>query len=310
VCGIAKNISEGAIRDRRKVGPKEKEKGMDTKGILEIIQRNGKNHAGIIAILEEIQEECSYLPEEALRLVARETGRSLADIYGVATFYKAFSLKPKGRHCISACLGTACHVRGAQKIVEEFSQELGIKPGETTPDNEITFETVNCLGACALGPIVVSDGHYFANVTARKVGEILRDTREGTFDSDGSQETHPFLIEVSCPRCGRSLMDSGTSLHGHPSILITASMNGKTGWARIPSLYGHFSRTHEHDFPADAIVQLSCPHCASSFQDGSRCVDCGAPLATMRLADNSGVFRICTRTGCEGHLLDIGRAEL
>ena len=84
------------------VGPKEKERGMDTKGILDIIKRNGKNHAGIIAILEEIQEECSYLPEEALRLVARETGRPLADIYGVATFYKAFSLKPKGKHCISA----------------------------------------------------------------------------------------------------------------------------------------------------------------------------------------------------------------
>ena len=92
-----------------------------------------------------------------MRLVAREAGLSLTDIYGLATFYKAFSLKPRGKHCISACLGTACHVGGAERIVEKFKKQFDLEPSETTPDNEITFETVNCLGACTLGPIVVSD---------------------------------------------------------------------------------------------------------------------------------------------------------
>lgn len=283
---------------------------MDTKDILDIIQRNDKNKGGLIAILEEIQAEYSYLPEAALRLLAKESGHSLADIYGVATFYKAFSLKPKGKHCVSACLGTACHVRGAQKIVEEFKQQLGIQPGETTPDNEITFETVNCLGACALGPIVVSDEHYFADVNTQKVKEIIRDTRDGTCGSDGGSDGHRFPIEVFCPRCRQSLMDRENCLHGYPSILLNSSMNGKTGWTRIPSLYGLFTRTHEHEIPDNTIINLSCPHCGSAFQDSSSCVECGAPLASMQLKGGNGVFSICTRTGCRGHLLDLDRADL
>ena len=136
---------------------------MNPEPILRIIENHTKgNQTGLISILEDIQADYSYLPEEALRIVSEKTGRSLVDIYGVATFYKAFSLKPRGKHLISACLGTACHVRGGQAVASEFQRQLGIKPGETTSDNLITLETVNCLGACALGPIVVVDGHYFS----------------------------------------------------------------------------------------------------------------------------------------------------
>ncbi len=131
-----------------------------------------------------------------MRLIAQETGHSLTDIYGVATFYKAFSLKPKGKHSISACLGTACHVRGAQTVVEEFKRELNVASGETTPDNEITFETVNCLGACALGPIVVCDGHYFANVNKREIKEIIQITKEGIKGSDGGLTKYAFPLEI------------------------------------------------------------------------------------------------------------------
>ncbi|MFH2120827.1 MAG: NAD(P)H-dependent oxidoreductase subunit E [Pseudomonadota bacterium] len=278
---------------------------MDTKKILDIIQKNDKSKGGLISILEEIQEEYTYLPEIALRQVAKETGNPLADIYGVATFYKAFSLKPRGKHCVSACLGTACHVRGAQRIVEEFTQQLGITPGETTPDNEITFETVNCLGACALGPIVVSDGHYFANVTARKVKEIIRDTNDGTYGSDEESKGYEFPIEAFCPRCNRSLMDIENCLDGYPSILITVSMEGKSGWVRIPSLYGHFARVHEHEIPKNTIVSMLCPYCRSILQDSFSCVECGAPLASMKINGGDGVLRICTREGCNGHLLEL-----
>jgi NADH-quinone oxidoreductase subunit E len=282
---------------------------METKKISEIIQKNSEKKGGLISILEAIQEEFTYLPETALRLVAQETGHSLTDIYGVATFYKAFSLKPKGRHCVSACLGTACHVRGAQKIKEEIAQQLSIKPGETTPDNEITFETVNCLGACALGPIVISDGHYFANVTAGKVKEILRETREGSY-GDGESRGYEFPLEASCPQCNRSLMDSENCLDGYPSISLVVSSEGKDGWMRMPSLYGHFGRIHEHDVPANTIVGIYCPHCRSLLKDGISCVECGALLASLKINGGDGVLRICTREGCNGHLLELNQARV
>src|SRR5574340_85229 len=154
---------------------------MKRKPILRIIEnhRNDSQY-GLISILEEIQADYSYRPEEALRIVSEKTGRSLVDIYGVATFYKAFSLRPRGKHLISVCLGTACHVRGAQSIASEFQRHLGIKAGETTSDHLITLETVHCLGACALGPIVVADGHYFSNVNKREIRQIIRQTKDGT----------------------------------------------------------------------------------------------------------------------------------
>ena len=146
---------------------------VDPETIRKILDKHSREQGALIAILEDIQAEYGYLPEEALRMVGKRTGRSLVDIYGIATFYHAFSLKPRGRHLICACSGTACHVRGAPKVIEEFERQLGIKAGQTTPDGEFTFQTVNCLGACALGPIVVVDGHYFSNVKTAKVKKIL-----------------------------------------------------------------------------------------------------------------------------------------
>ncbi len=139
-----------------------------------------QTNGSLIAMLEEIQAEDGYLSEEALRSVAERTGRSLVDVYGVATFYRSFSLKPRGRHLICACLGTACHVRGAPGIVEELERCLGVKAGETTSDGEFTLETVNCLGACALGPIIVVDGRYFSNVDQAGVKDIVAKLHAGS----------------------------------------------------------------------------------------------------------------------------------
>jgi NADH-quinone oxidoreductase subunit E len=133
----------------------------------------------MIDMLQALQAREGYLSEESLRALSRRTGRSLVDIYGVATFYRSFSLKPRGKHLICACLGTACHVRGAPKIAEELERRLAIKAGQTTPDGEFTLETVNCLGACALGPVVVVDGRCFPNVHASSVGGILVKARAG-----------------------------------------------------------------------------------------------------------------------------------
>jgi len=142
--------------------------------IERILATHGNGHGGLIAVLEATQAEYGYLPETALRLVAEKSGSSLVDVYGVATFYRSFSLQPRGRHLIRACLGTACHVRGAPMIVEELERQLGIRAGETTPDGEFTLETVNCLGACALGPIVVLDDRCFSQVNTAKARQILR----------------------------------------------------------------------------------------------------------------------------------------
>lgn len=142
--------------------------------VPEIIDKYKGQKKALIAILQEIQQIYSYLPEPALRLVSKKLGIPLIDVFSVATFYRAFSLKPRGRHQITVCLGTACHVRGGPKVLEEFERKLGIKAGETTADNQFSLETVNCLGCCAIGPVVVVDGNYHAQTNIRKVSRILK----------------------------------------------------------------------------------------------------------------------------------------
>ena len=143
------------------------------------LQETGDAAGGLIGMLQAIQAKEGYLSEESLRALSSRTGRSLVDIYGVATFYRSFSLKPRGKHLICACLGTACHVRGAPRIAEELERQLEIKAGQSTPDGEFTLDTVNCLGACALGPVVVLDGRVFPNVHASGVHGILAKVRKG-----------------------------------------------------------------------------------------------------------------------------------
>jgi NADH-quinone oxidoreductase subunit E len=158
-------------------------------GIRPILEQHGNGARGaLIAILEDIQAEYGYLPEPALRAVSDELGLSLVDIYGVATFYRSFTLTPRGKHLVCVCQGTACHVRGAPLIVEELERQLGIARGETTPDGEFTLETANCLGACALGPIVVVDGQYFSNVGTAKARLIVRKARRAIASGEQSAQ--------------------------------------------------------------------------------------------------------------------------
>jgi NADH-quinone oxidoreductase subunit E len=283
---------------------------MNPKQIEKIIEDHRKgNHTGLISLLEEIQAKYSYLPEEALRIVSQKMGCSLVDLYGVATFYKAFSLKPRGKHLISACLGTACHVRGGDVIAAEFQRRLGIKPGETTPDKEISLETVNCLGACALGPIVVVDGHYFSNVTVQKVKEIIHKARTGLDRVDIRSDERIFPIDVSCSRCNHSLMDKSRYIDGYPSIRVTVSFNLKHGWLRLSCLYGSFSVDHEYEVPLDEMVNFFCPHCHAELRSSSLCADCGAPMVPL-LVQAGGMVQICSRRGCRGHMLDLTRANV
>ena len=143
------------------------------------IDKSVKKHGNfLIPILQDIQESYKYLPEEFLIKVAEKLHIPLIDVYGVATFYQSFSLIPKGEHIITVCLGTACCIRGGIKIVDVLTRELDIKPGETTKDNKFTLETVNCLGCCAIGPVMVIDNEIHGNLTTNKLGKILNKLRK------------------------------------------------------------------------------------------------------------------------------------
>jgi len=139
-----------------------------------IIERHGKKESAILAILQDIQTRDKYLSKEALEYVGEKLHIPLTKLYRIATFFRAFSLMPRGRHEICVCMGTACHVRGAQRVLDQIQLELGIRPGETTKDLNFTLETVNCLGVCAAGPVVAIDGQYFGKMAPTKVEGTLK----------------------------------------------------------------------------------------------------------------------------------------
>lgn len=151
---------------------------IDLKPLNSILKNNAKIPSDLIEVLQDIQETYNYLPEEVLRIVSEKLEVPLIEVFRVANFYKAFTLKPRGKHLLTVCMGTACHVRGAPKFLDEVLGQLNIKPGETTEDDEFTVETVNCLGACALGPVVVLDGEYYDHMTAGKLRTLIQKTRD------------------------------------------------------------------------------------------------------------------------------------
>jgi NADH-quinone oxidoreductase subunit E len=147
----------------------------DVSELEELLEDTGEGEDNsLMNILEEVQARYRYLPRDALILISEWMGVPLSQTYSVATFYNAFSLKPKGKHIINVCLGTACNVRGSRKVVERIADRLGLEPGETTEDGEFTLETVNCVGACALGPVAIIDGTHFGRVNAAGADKLLK----------------------------------------------------------------------------------------------------------------------------------------
>ena len=138
-----------------------------------VLKKYQHDKSVLVDILQDIQAETGYLPKEVLAETSQALGVPLSRVYSVATFFKAFSLEPRGRHLINVCMGTACHVRGAVKVLERIEEELKIKAGETTPDLKFTLETVNCVGACALGPMVIIGEDYHGEMTPDAVSSVL-----------------------------------------------------------------------------------------------------------------------------------------
>ncbi len=259
---------------------------------------------GIISILGNIQSKYGYLPKNNLIKIAEKTGHSLVDLYGVATFYKHFSLTPRGKHIISVCLGTACHVRGGAIIAEEFERKLEIKVGETTPDKEFTLETVACLGACALGPIVAVDGHYFSNVSPNKVKQILKKVRSGPDKVEVNKNKTIFPINVNCSKCNHSLMDQNHLIDDHASIKVINSFNGKYGWLRLSSLYGSYNIEAECKQLENEVAKFFCPYCNGKLIAASNCIECNAPMVPM-IVKEGGILQFCSRYGCKESLLEL-----
>ena len=143
--------------------------------VSKVLKKFSKDKALLVDILQDVQAGIGYLPQEALEAVAAGLDVPMSRVYSVATFYKAFSLTPRGRNLINVCMGTACHVRGADRVLASVEKQLGIKKGETTPDLKFTLETVNCVGACALGPVVIVGEDYHGEMTPEGVINVLKE---------------------------------------------------------------------------------------------------------------------------------------
>lgn len=143
------------------------------KQINEICDRYVSENTPLMMILSDIQKEYGYIPLEVQELVSERTGIPVAEIYGVVTFYSFFSLKPKGKYVIGCCLGTACYVKGAQQVIDKFSELLGIKPGETTDDGLFTIDALRCIGACGIAPAVSINGKVYPKVSVNAVSGII-----------------------------------------------------------------------------------------------------------------------------------------
>ena len=146
---------------------------MDSGKVETILDGKGARPFDVMEALQDIQEEFRYLPEEAMCRTSEVLNVPLIEVFRLANFYKAFSLKPRGRHLITVCEGTACHVQGSPRLVEEVVSQLDVQPGETTKDGAFTVETVNCVGACALAPVVIIDGKYYDHMTPAKLRDLL-----------------------------------------------------------------------------------------------------------------------------------------
>jgi NADH-quinone oxidoreductase subunit E len=147
---------------------------VDLQAVREIASKRGKDRSSLISVIQDVHTEYNYLPEGSLEIISRELEVPLSSVFGVATFFRAFSFKPRGRHLATLCVGTACHVRGSANLLTEVEAKLDIRPGETTRDRRFTLESVNCLGCCAVGPVMVVDGEYHGEMTPQKMGSVFK----------------------------------------------------------------------------------------------------------------------------------------
>ena len=151
---------------------------MESEAAVEILDRYAGDQSALLRALQDIQEEYTYLPREALEKTAERLGVPISQVLRAATFYKQFSLEKRGRYVIKVCMGTACYARGGPRVLQRLEQDLGVNAGGTTPDGLFTVETVNCLGACALGPLLMVGQEYHGRIRPNRVPRLLQQYRD------------------------------------------------------------------------------------------------------------------------------------
>ena len=151
---------------------------MEISNVDAIIDRYDAAGSSLLAIMQDVQDEARYLPREAMERIASRLSIPIARVYQMATFFESFHLEPRGKHICTVCMGTACHVRGASRLVEQLERDLEIKSGGTTEDMMFTVEEVNCVGTCALGPLVIVDGDYHGNMTSSNLQKVVKKMRK------------------------------------------------------------------------------------------------------------------------------------
>lgn len=272
-------------------------------GVREDEARPVKDKGNLVAILQGVQDEKGYLPEDTLRSVAASTGRSLSEVYGVATFYKSFSLTPRGVHAICVCMGTACHVRGAGKVAGALEKELGIKAGETTADGQFSLETVNCLGACALGPIVTVDGEVYSKVRPEDVAQILSGVGQAGKAAAPTEAAPGPAMDLVCPLCGCELRDRGGD-RALNAVRLRGSLDGKNTWLEVSCVHGDRALSCEGSAREQGVVECACPCCGQSLRDDQECPECGTPMFMLTVRAR-GTVHICPNVECGARSLDL-----
>ncbi len=150
---------------------------MDLNKVDAIIENYDGDATSLLAIMQDVQDEENYLPREAVNHISTKLDVPVSRIYSMATFFESFHLEPRGKHICTVCMGTACHVRGSQRLVEHLERDLNVKSGGTTKDMQFTLEEVNCVGACALGPLVIIDGEYHGTVTTTRLTKAVKNLK-------------------------------------------------------------------------------------------------------------------------------------
>ncbi len=146
---------------------------MEKGKVDQIIDRYDADASSLLAIMQDVQDELRYLPRDAMKQISERLDIPMTHVYQMATFFESFHLNPRGKHICTVCMGTACHVRGAPKLVDQLERDLKLKSGQTAEDLSFTIEEVNCVGACALGPLVIIDGEYHGNMTSNSLSKVV-----------------------------------------------------------------------------------------------------------------------------------------
>jgi NADH-quinone oxidoreductase subunit E len=187
---------------------------MVTQEVSRILQRYGNDPSDIIAILQDVQHTYRYLPKDVMETLAAKLDIPLSRIYHLATFFRAFSLDPRGRHELQVCMGTACHVRGSPRILEALERGLKIRAGQTTPDLQYTLETVNCVGACALGPVVVVDGQSKGKLNPQRAERLLKEIEPEREPRKAAEKAAPAKAKRTAPASKAASTGKKTSRGG------------------------------------------------------------------------------------------------